>query len=268
MSEIINLNDVKVINHPCYINGSEEKNYKDDRLRKEMSRIMRTQEPFVSYGWDFIDNIGSEQQKYEIDLRHSTIPNFGMELEQGTWGINFWAENGLPYKSLIINKEGKYIKGMYVKVDGKSWYDTTLAGHYTPTLNMPYRKRPYWMDYIFPYNKTTSTPIGLNLAKNNNLFARVNGGPDMANPITQIFIVRPEYMRSIIDDVPYSFGVNNNNGKLESWFCFQRHEIEQYNLINGVWVQETRRWILQNNDWFLLDKNWAIKGNKWVENEN
>lgn len=94
-------------------------NYKDEEVKNFCIKMFKEY-----FNLEFKLNDRSKwEAKYGIDLIHTTIPNFGAELEQGGWSGNFW--------------ETKIYQWM-PKINGNR-YEFGL-------INMPIRKRHFWIE--------------------------------------------------------------------------------------------------------------------------
>jgi len=141
-----------------------------------------------------------------IDLTGATETNLGVEVEGGGWTGCFWE-----------NKSYSLISGLDFK-----------------TVNIPIRKEKYWMDEYYFYKK-----LKINDSSKSNIFVRSN------KDFTQMIVIRPETIRNPEKVFRTSFKPNNSN-EIESWLSFKREDVETYDLIEGVWVENKKYEIQQS----------------------
>ena len=141
-----------------------------------------------------------------VDLL-SVDGTFGVELEHGGWDDNFWGNEYYSRKS----KELDY-----------------------PHVNMPERKdkwyKPnYWVNLETDKSKKPIFKLKDNPTYKNNIYVRTN------RQLTQMIIIRPETV--FAGKFEKKMIYTNNSGKYEPFRCFQRHDVETIDLVNGNWVE-------------------------------
>lgn len=156
-----------------------------------------------NFSWELKVNL----EKYGIDLLSVNGDCPDVECERGNWNGNFWENKGY---SSFLSDASPSIKHQ--------------------TVNIPYRKRHYWVegDHYKESGKFWYTE------KNHltNLFARTNF------EFTQVILIKPEVIRDETKcHIAGKKPVNIHKNEIEYWMGFKNEDVDtwNYNTEKKVW---------------------------------